>query len=95
MIEVTHLTKYYGDFAAVRDVTFSVGRGEVVGFLGPNGAGKSTTMRMLTGYLIPSGGSAVVAGCDVLSDPLKARSLIGYMPENCPLYPDMRVEEYL
>ena len=95
MIDVINLTKYYGDFAAVRDVSFSVGQHEVVGFLGPTGAGKSTTMRMLTGYLVPSGGRAVVAGCDVMNDPLKARSLIGYMPENCPLYPDMRVQEYL
>lgn len=95
MIQVSHLTKYYGDYAAIRDVTFEVGRQQVVGFLGPNGAGKSTTMRILAGFLTASSGSAIVAGHDVLTDPLAARASIGYMPENCPLYPEMRVAEYL
>ena len=95
MIEVSQLTKYYGDYAAIRDVTFQVGRQQIVGFLGPNGAGKSTTMRILAGFLTASSGKAIVAGHDVLTDPLAARASIGYMPENCPLYPEMRVAEYL
>ena len=95
MIEVSHLTKYYGDYAAIRDVSFQVGKHQVVGFLGPNGAGKSTTMRILAGFLTASSGQAIVAGHDVLKDPLAVRRSIGYMPENCPLYPEMRVAEYL
>ncbi|MCE2806061.1 MAG: ABC transporter ATP-binding protein [Gemmataceae bacterium] len=95
MIQVSQLTKYYGDYAAIRDVSFEVGRQQVVGFLGPNGAGKSTTMRILAGFLTASSGKAIVAGHDVLTDPLAARASIGYMPENCPLYPEMRVAEYL
>jgi ABC-2 type transport system ATP-binding protein len=82
MIHVQNLTKYYGDYPAVRDVSFTVPKGQIVGFLGPNGAGKSTTMRILAGYLAATSGSA-------------ARRRIGYMPENCPLYPEMRVREYL
>jgi ABC-2 type transport system ATP-binding protein len=95
MIFVDHLTKYYGDYAAVRDVSFRVREGQVVGFLGPNGAGKSTTMRILAGYLTATSGRATINGIDVFWDSLAARRQIGYMPESCPLYPDMRVEEFL
>ena len=95
MIVVENLVKYYGNYPAVRGVSFEVPKGRVVGFLGPNGAGKSTTMRILAGFLTASGGRASVAGYDVFSDPIRARRQIGYMPENCPLYPEMRVIEYL
>jgi ABC-2 type transport system ATP-binding protein len=95
MIEVQHLTKRYGPVTAVDDVTFSVGAGEILGFLGPNGAGKTTTMRMITGYMPPTEGQAVVAGHDVFSEPLAAKRKIGYLPETPPLYPDMTVREYL
>lgn len=95
MIHVSHLTKHYPGRIAVNDVSFEVGRGEIVGFLGPNGAGKSTTMRMLAGYLPATGGVMRVAGFDVAAQPLEVRRRIGYLPENCPLYPDMRVDEYL
>jgi gliding motility-associated transport system ATP-binding protein len=95
MICVENLTKYYGDYAAVRDVSFEVDKGQVVGFLGPNGAGKSTTMRILTGYLTATAGRATIDGKDVFWDPIAARRRIGYLPENCPLYTEMRVEEYL
>jgi ABC-2 type transport system ATP-binding protein len=95
MISVRSLTKYYGAYAAVRDVSFDVPRNKVVGFLGPNGAGKSTTMRILAGYLTATSGSATVDGIDVFWRPLEARRRIGYMPESSPLYPDMRVNEYL
>jgi len=95
MIHVSHLTKFYGDYAAVRDVSFDVAAGQVVGFLGHNGAGKSTTMRILTGYLAPTSGSATIAGLDVFNDSVEVRRRVGYMPESCPLYTDMRVEEYL
>jgi ABC-2 type transport system ATP-binding protein len=95
MIEVERLSKRYGSHHAVREISFSVARGEVVGFLGPNGAGKSTTMRMLAGYLPPTSGTARVAGFDVFHQSLQARERIGYMPENVPLYPEMRVREYL
>ena len=95
MINVSHLTKRYTKNVAVDDVTFDVGRGEVVGFLGPNGAGKTTTMRVLTGYLPPTGGTVRVAGFDVTTHPLEVRRRIGYLPENCPLYPEMRVDEFL
>lgn len=95
MIRVEHLTKYYGEYPAVRDVSFAVPKGRVVGFLGPNGAGKSTTMRILAGFLTASSGQATIAGKDVFSDPIAARQQIGYMPENCPLYPELRVDEYL
>ncbi len=95
MIHVEHLTKYYGDYAAVSDVSFDVARGEIVGFLGPNGAGKSTTMRILAGYMTATSGTAVIDGQDVVWNPIETRRRIGYMPENCPLYTDMRVEEYL
>ena len=95
MISVQGLTKSYGSTDAVRDLSFSVGRGEVVGFLGPNGAGKSTTMRILSGYLPADAGKVEIAGFDIFSESLKARSRIGYLPENVPLYPEMRVWEYL
>jgi len=95
MIHVRGLTKYYGDYAAVRNVTFDVERGQIVGVLGHNGAGKSTTMRILAGYLTATSGSATIAGHDVFWDSVAVRRNIGYMPENCPLYPEMRVEEYL
>ena len=95
MIEVRHLTKRYGDRTAVNDLSFSVERGEVVGFLGPNGAGKSTTLRMLTGFLEPSAGEITVAGIDARKQPLEVKRRIGYMPEAVPLYLEMRVVEYL
>jgi ABC-2 type transport system ATP-binding protein len=95
MIHVSNLTHYYGDYAAVRDVSFDVPQGQVVGFLGPNGAGKTTTMRILAGYLTATSGRATIAGIDVFWDPVAVRSKIGYMAENCPLYPEMRVGEYL
>jgi ABC-2 type transport system ATP-binding protein len=95
VIHVRNLTKYYGDYAAVRDVSFDVAKGRVVGFLGPNGAGKSTTMRVLAGYLTATSGHATIAGVDVFWRPVEVRRRIGYMPENCPLYPEMRVAEYL
>jgi ABC-2 type transport system ATP-binding protein len=95
MIEARGLSKFYGDFAAVRDMTFEIQRGEIVAFLGPNGAGKSTTMRMLTGYLAPSEGSARIAGHDMASDRLAAAVKLGYLPESGPLYPDMTPAEML
>jgi ABC-2 type transport system ATP-binding protein len=95
MIEVQNLTKRYPTQVAVADVTFSVREGEIVGFLGPNGAGKTTTMRVLTGFLPPSSGSARVAGHDVVSQSRRARSCLGYLPESAALYPEMRVREYL
>ena len=95
MIHVRRLTKYYGDYPAVRDVSFDVEAGQIVGFLGHNGAGKSTTMRILAGYLTATSGSATVAGHDVFWDSIGVRRSIGYMPESCPLYTEMRVEEYL
>src|SRR5690606_13744112 len=95
VIEVEHLTKRYGPRTAVHDVSFRVDKGEIVGFLGPNGAGKSTTLRMLTGFLAPSGGSIRIDGVDALTSPIEAKKRIGYMPEACPLYPEMRVREYL
>ena len=95
MIEVQHLTKRYGTFTAVDDVSFKVERGEILGFLGPNGAGKTTTMRVLTGYIPATKGKAVVAGHDVFDQPLEAKRRTGYLPETPPLYPDMTVGEYL
>jgi ABC-2 type transport system ATP-binding protein len=95
VIRVEHLTKNYGPRVAVADVTFEVEKGEVLGFLGPNGAGKTTTMRILTGYLPPSGGRAEVAGFDVATHSLQARANIGYLPETVPLYTDMSVRSYL
>ena len=95
MIEVQHLTKRYGPTTAVDDVSFSVERGEILGFLGPNGAGKTTTMRVLTGYMPPSEGKAIVAGYDVMEQPIEAKRRTGYLPETPPLYPDMTIREYL
>ena len=95
MIDIHSLVKRFGDFTAVDGVTFSVARGEVLGFLGPNGAGKSTTMKMVTGYLTPTSGTAKVAGCDVTQDPLGVKAAIGYLPEGAPAYPDMTPESFL
>jgi ABC-2 type transport system ATP-binding protein len=89
MIEADHLCKYYGDFIAIEDVSFRIPRGEIVAFLGPNGAGKSTTMKILTGYLAPSSGRALIAGHDMATDRLAGAERLGYLPENGPLYPDM------
>ena len=95
MIEAHELTKDYGSVVAVRDVSFSVGAGEVVGFLGPNGAGKTTTLRILAGFLGATSGSVTIAGFDVARESLAARARLGYMPEAAPLYPELRVREYL
>lgn len=95
MIVVENLTKRYADRLVVQDVSFHVHKGEILGFLGPNGAGKSTTMKMLTGYLTPSSGKVTIGGHDMATDSLKAKSLMGYMPENPPLYPEMSVTDYL
>ena len=95
MIEVEGLTKRYGRFTAIENLSFNVERGEIVGFLGPNGAGKTTTMRVLTGYLPPTEGTARIAGHDIFTDSLEARRHIGYMPETVPLYPEMTVRGYL
>ncbi len=89
MIEAIGLSKYYGHFAASRDVTFSIAKGEVAAFLGPNGAGKSTTMKLLTGYLAPSAGTAKIAGFNMSTERLLGAERLGYLPENGPLYPDM------
>ena len=95
MIEVQHLTKRYGPVTAVDDISFTVQRGEILGFLGPNGAGKTTTMRVLTGYMPPTEGKAIVAGYDVFEQPIEAKRRTGYLPETPPLYPDMTVRDYL
>src|SRR5579862_3401137 len=95
MIQASHLTKQFGALTAISDVSFDVGRGEIVGFLGPNGAGKSTTMRILAGVFPPTSGRAVVAGYDVVTDSLRARGVVGYAPERVALYLDMTVREYL
>ncbi len=95
MIEVRNLTKHYGDKKAVNDISFTVQDGEILGFLGPNGAGKSTTMNMLTGYISSTSGQALINGVDILEDPIKAKSYIGYLPEIPPLYLDMTVKSYL
>ena len=95
MIEVSELTKDYGTVVAVRGVSFSVGKGEIVGFLGPNGAGKSTTLRVLAGFLGATSGRVRIAGHDIAEAPLAARRALGYMPESAPLYTEMRVGEYL
>ncbi len=94
-IEVSHLTKFYGEQAAVNDISFSVGKGEIVGFLGPNGAGKSTTMKIITGFIPSTSGEVKVCGIPVDIDSLETRRKIGYLPENNPLYLDMYVREYL
>lgn len=95
MIELENVTKYYGSFPAITDITFRVEKGEIVGFLGPNGAGKTTTMKIITGYMPPTSGTCRVAGYDVVTHSLEARYHIGYMPETVPLYTDMTVEDYL
>src|SRR5450755_1655122 len=94
-IEVKNLTRLYGEQKAIDGITFSVQRGEIVGFLGPNGAGKSTTMKILTGCLKPSHGQAFLNGIDVLADPVQAKRITGYLPESNPLYADMYIREYL
>ena len=94
-LQVQHLTRIFGQQKAVNDISFSVNSGEIVGFLGPNGAGKSTTMKIATTYLSPSSGQVIVGGFDVVSEPLKARRITGYLPEHNPLYLDMFVHEYL
>lgn len=95
MIEVKNLSKRYGDKRAVNDISFSVGKGEILGFLGPNGAGKSTTMNMLTGYISSTSGQILINGVDILENPIEAKSNIGYLPEIPPLYVDMTVDGYL
>src|SRR5205085_11258307 len=95
MIKASGLTMHYGPVVALKDVSFEVNKGEIVGLLGPNGAGKSTTMKILTTYLYPTKGTAEVGGADVLKDPLKVRQIIGYLPEMLPLYMDMEVRGYL
>lgn len=95
MIEAQNLSRRYGDFTAVRDVSFAVGEGEILGLLGPNGAGKTTTIRMITGFLPPTEGRVTVGGTDLFEAPVKARRQIGYLPENVALYTEMRVGEYL
>ena len=95
MIEVNKVTKKYGSRAAVKDLSFSVKKGEVVGFLGPNGAGKTTTMKIITGYMVPTSGEVKIDGEDILENPLKTKKKIGYLPEVPPIYSDMYVEDYL
>lgn len=95
MIEIEGLRKVYGQFEALRGITFSVGRGEILGFLGPNGAGKSTTMKIMTGLTPPTEGTARIAGHDILDEPMEVRRAIGFLPENPPLYPEMIVRDYL
>ena len=95
MVEVSRLTKYYGDFCAIQNVSFTAQRGEILGLLGPNGAGKTTTMRIITGFMTSTDGSAAVEGFDVLKESHEVRRRIGYLPENPPLYNDMTVSAYL
>ncbi|MSQ27194.1 MAG: ATP-binding cassette domain-containing protein [Dehalococcoidia bacterium] len=95
MIDVQHVSKRYGGYLAVEDVSFHVPQGQILGFLGPNGAGKTTTMRMITGYMPPSSGTVTIAGYDIFSQSLQARRHIGYLPETVPLYTDMTVRSYL
>lgn len=95
MIEVKNLSKHFGSIRAVENISFQVEKGEILGFLGPNGAGKSTTMRMITGFIPPTKGTAVIGGHDILTDSLQARKKMGYLPENAPVYPDMTVKDYL
>jgi ABC-2 type transport system ATP-binding protein len=95
MLTVSNLKKSFGPIHAVQGVSFTVNKGEVLGFLGPNGAGKSTTMRMITGFLPPSDGTAVICGHDILQDPVAAKRCIGYLPENAPSYPAMTVTDFL
>src|SRR5436190_24398145 len=95
MIKVENLTKAFGEKIAVNNVSFTVERGEVLGFLGPNGAGKSTTMRMITGFIPPSDGKASVGGHDLVENPIAAKKLLGYLPEAAPVYVDMTVKSFL
>ncbi len=95
LIEIERLTKRFGAFTAVDDVSFSVDRGEVVGFLGPNGAGKSTTMKMLSGFVTPTAGTARICGKDVVDEPVAAKRSLGYLPEGAPTYPEMTVTAFL
>ncbi len=95
MIEADRLTKYYGDYPAISDISFTATKGEILGFLGPNAAGKTTTMRILTGFMPPTSGTARIAGNDVVTQSLEARRHIGYLPETVPLYSDMGVKDYL
>jgi len=95
MIDVEGLTKYYGQNCAVKDLSFQAKKGEILGFLGPNGAGKTTTIRILTGYMPPTSGKVTIGGYDVIDQSLEVRRIVGYLPESVPLYPDMRVDEYL
>src|ERR1700722_267786 len=95
MIAVRALSRHFGPIVAVDNVTFNVARGEVLGFLGPNGAGKSTTMKMVTGFLAPSSGTAVVCGADIVDEPIAAKRHIGYLPEGAPAYPDMTPAGFL
>ena len=95
MIEVSHVSRYFGSFSAVNDVSFSIPTGQIVGLLGPNGAGKTTTMRMITGYLAPSDGEILIDGVDITKAPVESKKKIGYMPESAPLYGEMIVEDYL
>ena len=95
MIEISQLTKRYGDLSAIKNLNFSVNKGEIVGFLGPNGAGKTTTMKIITGFMAPTEGNVKVCGFDVFDSPLEIKKRIGYLPETPPLYTEMIVEEYL
>ncbi|MGZ5279081.1 MAG: ABC transporter ATP-binding protein [Pseudobdellovibrionaceae bacterium] len=95
MIEVQNLSKSYGGILAIQDLSFQVNKGEVVGFLGPNGAGKSTTMKIITGFMAPSSGQAIVCGFDVFENPIEVKKRIGYLPETPPVYMDMKVRDYL
>src|SRR5438128_5303933 len=95
MIEVRNLTKIYGNFVAIKNVSFKAEPGRILGFLGPNGAGKTTTMRIITGFMPATAGTVLIDGLDIFTQSLEARRKIGYLPENPPLYPDMRVEGYL
>ena len=95
MIEVSHVSRNFGDFRAVNDVSFSIPTGQTVGLLGPNGAGKTTTMRMITGFLEPTSGTVTIDGIDICENPVEAKKKIGYMPESAPLYGEMIVEDYL
>lgn len=95
MIEITNVTKKYGNFTAVDDISFTIQNGEIIGFLGPNGAGKSTTMNMITGYIEPTEGTIIVNGYDIQKKPQKAKKQIGYMPEGVPLYQDLTVKEFV
>ncbi|MCF6179937.1 MAG: ABC transporter ATP-binding protein, partial [Geopsychrobacter sp.] len=95
MISVERISRKYGDFLAVDDVSFNIGRGEIVGLLGHNGAGKSTIMKMLTGFIEPSAGRVLIAGEELANNPSRGQSHIGYLPENCPVYPEMSVVDFL